>query len=355
MAIIPPGSVIGIIGGGQLGRMSSLAAANLGYRTHIFTPEKAGPAEQVSHRVTIAPYHDKEALRSFAQSVDVVTFEFENIPFETLKMLEEHVAVHPSPEILHVSQNRLREKDMVSDLGIGTTPYRKVDSLESLEKAVDELGRPSILKTVEMGYDGKGQFVIKQDTDLKMLWNEAAISIGILEGFVDFDKEISVVLARNAKGDIVAFPPVENIHVNGILNKTIAPAASDKAITDKAILIAKTLIESQKMIGILAVEFFVTKTGDVWVNEIAPRPHNSGHWTMDACVTSQFEQFIRAVCGLPLGSVNILTPAVMQNLIGDDINEWQKYLSDPRAKLHLYGKATAHEGRKMGHVNLLEV
>lgn len=353
VTIIPPGSVIGIIGGGQLGRMTALAAANLGYRTHIFTPEKNSPAEQVSHRVTIAPYRDKEALLGFAQNVDVVTFEFENIPFETLKMLEKHVTVHPNPEVLHVSQNRLREKNMVSRHGIGTTPYKAVHSKEELVEAVKTLGIPCILKTVEMGYDGKGQHVIREDTNLAALWEEMSIATGIVEAFVSFTKEISVVLARSATGEIAAYPPVENIHKNGILNKTIAPASIDAAIGEKATTIAKTIAEKLNLIGILTVEFFVTKDGEVWVNEIAPRPHNSGHWTMDACVTSQFEQFVRAVCGLPLGSVEVLTPAIMHNLIGHDVDGWKSHLEDPRAKLHLYGKATAREGRKMGHVTKL--
>lgn len=352
--VIAPGSIIGIIGGGQLGRMTALAAANLGYRTHIFTPDKASPAEQVSHRVTIAPYRDKEALQDFAKSVDVVTFEFENIPFETLKMLEKQVIVHPNPEVLHVSQNRLREKDMVAACGIGTTPYRAVHNLMTLKRAVKELGTPCILKTVEMGYDGKGQFVITADTDLKALWEEIAIGTGILEAFVKFDKEISVIVARNGKGDTAAYPPVENIHKNGILDKTIAPAAIDVVLATKATNYAHTIAKQLNLIGILAVEFFVTKNGDIWVNEIAPRPHNSGHWTMDACVTSQFEQFVRAVCGLPLGSVDVLAPAIMQNLIGDDAHDWWKHLEDPLAKLHLYGKATARAGRKMGHVTRLQ-
>src|SRR5690606_30726698 len=205
-------------------------------------------------------------------------------------------------------------------------------------------GLPCILKTVEMGYDGKGQFVIREKAGLDALWEEIGIGTGILEGFVDFTKEISVVLARNIHGEIAAYPPVENIHVGGILDKPIAPAELDTAMAEKAVSIAKTIAGEIRLVGVLAVEFFVTRAGEIWVNEIAPRPHNSGHWTMDACVTSQFEQFVRAICGLPLGSVEVLAPAVMQNLVGNAVNDWQRYLTDPRAKLHLYGKATAREG-----------
>lgn len=351
--LIPPGSVIGIIGGGQLGRMAALAAANLGYRVHIFTPEKASPAEQVSHRVTVAPYRDKEALRSFAHSVDVVTFEFENIPYETLKMLEAEVLVRPGPEILHLSQNRLREKDKLVGYGIGTAPYRAVNSLEMFEEAVQALGFPCVLKTAEMGYDGKGQWVIRAETNLTALWNDIGVKDCILEAFVPFYKEISVVVARSAKGEIVYYPPVENIHSNGILERTIAPAELGPGIAAKATSIATMLAGYLHLVGVLAVEFFVTNEGEVWVNEIAPRPHNSGHWTMDACVTGQFEQFVRAVCGLPLGSVEVLVPAIMHNLIGSAAHDWQRHLLDPRAKLHLYGKTTAREGRKMGHVTQL--
>ena len=353
MSVIPPGSVIGIIGGGQLGRMTALAAANLGYRTHIFTPEKAGPAEQVSHRVTIAPYRDKKALKSFTHNVDVVTFEFENIPVETLHMLEGEVQVCPGAKALHIAQNRIREKDFITQLGIKTAPYKAIHSAEDLKTAVNELGTPSILKTVEMGYDGKGQFVIKADTDIVALWDDAAMGVGVLEAFVDFTKEASIVIARGKNGQTLAYPLVENIHRDGILHKTIAPTVIDKDIAEKAHAYAVKLAEAVELVGVMAIEFFITKAGEVLVNEIAPRPHNSGHWTMDACVTSQFEQCVRAVCGLPLGSVDILAPAVMENLIGDDMNAWEQHLSDPTVKLHLYGKKTARPGRKMGHITRL--
>ena len=352
--IIPPGSVIGIIGGGQLGRMAALEAAKLGYRTHIFTPEKASPAEQVSHRVTIAPYRDREALRDFAQNVDVVTFEFENIPFETLKMLEGEVLVRPGANALHISQNRIREKDYISKLGIQTAGYREVTSADMLVEAVEALGTPSILKTVELGYDGKGQFVIQPDTDLRKLWADIGIGTGVLEAFVDYAKEISVVIARGADGQVAIYPAVENIHKSGILHQTIAPADVAEPVKQRAQEVAEAIAESLELVGVLAVELFVTKKGDVLVNEIAPRPHNSGHWTLDACVTCQFEQFIRAVCGLPLGSVEMLARAKMVNLIGSDALEWEKYLYEPMTKLHLYGKATARDGRKMGHVTRLE-
>lgn len=351
--IIPPGSIIGIIGGGQLGRMAALEAAKLGYRTHIFTPEKASPAEQVSHRVTIAPYRDKEALRDFSHNVDVVTFEFENIPYETLKMLEGEVTVRPGANALHISQNRVREKDYITALGIPTAPYQTVNSAADLVKAVAELGTPSILKTAEMGYDGKGQFVIQPNTDLTKLWQDTGVTACILEGFVDYALEVSVVIARGVDGSIAAYPVVQNIHKGGILRETIAPANVTPIIQKEAHRIAEAIAESLGLEGIMAVEMFVTKDDRVLVNEIAPRPHNSGHWTMDACVTCQFEQFIRAVCGLPLGSVEMLAHARMENLIGNDVLSWEKYLQEPMAKLHLYGKATAREGRKMGHVTHL--
>ncbi len=351
--MIKPGSVIGIVGGGQLGRMTAIAAANLGYRSHIYTPEKAGPAEQVSHRVTIAPYDDREALRHFSQNVDVMTFEFENIPYETLKMLEAQGDVRPGANVLHIAQHRLREKGFMRERGIATTPYKAVTSAVELKQGLQELGYPCILKTVEMGYDGKGQFVIREGDDVEALWRDNPIGTGILEAFVDYVKEVSVVVARGLDKTVLAYPVVENIHKNGILAKTIAPAEIDPVIAKKARDIACKIAEELDLCGVVAVEFFVRRDGEVLVNEIAPRPHNSGHWTIDACVTSQFEQLVRAVCGLPLGSVDILAPAVMVNLIGHEVDNWQHYLQDPHAKLHLYGKLTAREGRKMGHVTTL--
>jgi 5-(carboxyamino)imidazole ribonucleotide synthase len=353
--MIKPGGKIGIIGGGQLGRMAALAAANLGFKVHIYTDSQNSPASHAAYKTTVASYDDASSLEKFAKSVDVVTFEFENIPYLSVQKLEENHQVHPSSKVLHVSQNRLREKDFLNSIGIKTAPYKKVTNAVELQAAYKEIGTKCILKTVEFGYDGKGQFVIKDDTDLAKLWDEINIGTGILEGMVAFEKEVSVVIARGADGAAVSYVAVENIHKNGILDVTIAPAKIAESISQKAKEIACIIVEKLNLQGLIAVEMFVTASGDVLVNEIAPRPHNSGHWTMDACITSQFEQFIRAVCGLPLGSPDYRCSATMQNLIGDDVNAWLDYLKEPNAKLHLYGKDEARAGRKMGHVNRLEL
>jgi 5-(carboxyamino)imidazole ribonucleotide synthase len=351
--IIAPGGTIGIIGNGQLGRMAALSAAELGYRIHVFGPGKDSPTEQVCHKATVASYDDHEALKSFAADVDVVTFEFENVPHDSVKLLAELVPVRPGWQCLHISQNRLREKTFCNEHGIGTAPFAAVRSLDDLEAAVAKLGRPSVLKTTELGYDGKGQVKIAEDTDLAAAWAEMNGAEAILEGFIDFDREISVIVARGVDGKMGCFCPVENRHANHILDVTIAPAKIRPALGKRAEKIARTLAEKMEFIGLLAVEMFVTRNGDVLVNEVAPRPHNSGHWTIDACITSQFEQFIRAVCGLPLGDPANHSAAEMKNLLGDDIEAWQAILSDPDAKLHLYGKADAKPGRKMGHVTWL--
>jgi 5-(carboxyamino)imidazole ribonucleotide synthase len=359
--MIAPGATIGIIGGGQLGRMSALAAAELGYRVHIFTPEADAPASQVCAATTQAAYDDREALEAFAHAVDVVTFEFENIPHESIALLSALVPVHPGAEVLRVSRNRLREKDFVRSLGIGTAPYAKVESPEELQTAIAAIGVPSILKTTEMGYDGKGQAKILNAADAPEAWQSLTIHDPrltthelILEGFVDFTMEISVIVARGAGGEYKLYPPVQNIHKNHILDETHAPAPVADAVAREAERIAVKIAEGLDLQGLLAVEMFVTKKGGVLVNELAPRPHNSGHWTMDACVTSQFEQHIRAVCGLPLGDTSMLCKAVMKNLIGDEVDGWERILREPNAKLHLYGKKEARPGRKMGHVNRLK-
>jgi 5-(carboxyamino)imidazole ribonucleotide synthase len=353
VTLIHPGKTIGIIGGGQLGRMAALAAAPLGYKTFIYTDQKNSPASHVANKTIVANFDDKKALSKFAKSVDVVTFEFENIPHKSVKILEESVLVRPGWKVLHISQNRLREKDFINSIGIGTAPYKKVESAKELQKAFGEIGTKCILKTVEFGYDGKGQFVIDNDADLKKLWDEINIGTGILEGMVPFECEVSVVVARGEDGKAVPYVPVKNIHKNGILDVTIAPAPIAAKTAKRAEEIACKIANEIELVGILAVEMFVAKNGDVLVNEIAPRPHNSGHWTMDACITSQFEQFIRAVCGLPLGNPDYHSTAEMKNLIGDDIELWSKYINEPNTKLHLYGKKQARAGRKMGHVTKL--
>ena len=351
--VIPPGSTIGILGGGQLGRMLALAAAALGYRVHVFVPERDSPTEQVAAAATIADYGDRDALSRFAAAVDVVTFEFENVPAATAEHLASLRPLHPSPRVLAIAQDRLMEKRFLNGIGVPTAAFRPVDGLEQLEAALAELGRPAVLKTVRLGYDGKGQTVIRPDTGLQDALDALAGAPGVLEAFVDFRMEASVIVARAASGEVQGFVPVENRHVHHILDTTIAPAAISPALAAEAARIARHIAEGLDLVGLLAVEMFVTGDDRILVNELAPRPHNSGHWTMDACRTGQFEQHIRAVCGLPLGSPERHSDATMKNLIGDEVDGWLEALADPSAKLHLYGKAEARPGRKMGHVNRL--
>ena len=348
-----PGSNIGILGGGQLGRMTALAAANMGYRCHIFEPEANCPASLVSVSHLSADYESEAALLKFASKVDVVTLEFENVPVKTLKLLQQYVPVHPGPNVLEISQDRILEKSFLNDCGIATAPWAPASNAEELDIALEKLGRPSVLKTARFGYDGKGQAKIEEGTDPIAAWRDLGSTRCILEGFVAFSMEISVIVARSATGEIKAYEPVENQHRNHILDKTIVPAGITQAQAEKAMEIAITAVEKLDLIGLLAVEMFVAEDGEILVNEVAPRPHNSGHWTQDACVTSQFEQLVRAVCGLPLGSVDRLGRAEMQNLLGHDINKWMDYLAEPGAHLHLYGKTAVKAGRKMGHVNRL--
>ena len=354
---LAPGAVIGILGGGQLGRMSALAAAWLGYRCHIFCPEADSPAGQVTNLATVAAYDDEPALARFAAAVDVVTFEFENIPFATVETLAPLVPLRPRAEVLRVCQDRLLEKGFCRDLDIATAPYAKVESVEDLTAAVAEIGRPCVLKSARMGYDGKGQALIEAETDLDAAWaamaKHAPGGLAILEGFVDFELEISVIVARTADGATQSFVPVENRHRNHILDRTLVPAPIAPEVAARAEAIAGSLADGLELIGLLAVEMFVTRDNEVLVNELAPRPHNSGHWSIDACVTSQFEQHVRAVAGLPLGATTPLGEAEMQNLLGDEVEDWPEILADPAAKLHLYGKAEARPGRKMGHVTWL--
>lgn len=349
--ILSPGATIGILGGGQLGRMSAMAAAQLGYDCHIFCPDEASPAAKVSARWTKADYRDQAALKKFADQVDLVTFEFENIPSETVEFLS-HLdkLVHPSPRILAIAQDRFLEKTFLNRSQIATAPFALVRDQIDLTSAVSAIGCPAILKTTTMGYDGKGQFKINHPDDNSAAMAMLGNRVGILEGYVDFEMEISVIIARNNAGRIALYPPVENRHVNHILDTTIVPARIDQVIIDKAEGMAHHIAQELELVGLLAVEMFVTPAGDVLVNELAPRPHNSGHWTIDACVTSQFEQFIRAICGLPLGSTERFGDAVMKNLIGDEVHQWPQILEDASAKLHLYGKSEAKPGRKMGHV-----
>ena len=352
-APLAPNGTIGIVGGGQLGRMTALAAARLGYRCHILSEEAESPAGLVSAAETVGSFTDEAVLSSFAAAIDVATFEFENVPAATAEFLAARVPLRPGPKSLAIAQDRLKEKTFINEIGIGTAPFRAAHDRAALDAAVAALGRPSVLKTVRLGYDGKGQVKIEAATDLDAAWSAMGQGDGILEGFVDFEREISVIVARAVDGKMAAFDAVENRHVNHILDTTIAPAPISDDLAAKAQGIARHIAESLDLVGLLAVEMFVTRDGKVLVNEIAPRPHNSGHWTMDACVTSQFEQFVRAICGLPLGDPSRHSDAVMKNLIGDAVDEWPRILAEPGAKLHLYGKREARPGRKMGHVNRL--
>jgi 5-(carboxyamino)imidazole ribonucleotide synthase len=355
---ISPGATIGILGGGQLGRMLALAAARLGLKAHIYTPDAQSPAFDVSAAHTIAAYEDEAALAGFASAVDVVTYEFENVPARTAEVLAGICPVRPNPRALEISQDRLFEKQFLSGLGIATAPYAQVDDAGALARAVAQLGRPSILKTRRFGYDGKGQTIVREGSDLAVTFRSLG-SAAILEGVVPFVKEVSVVAARGLDGAFAAFDICENQHEHHILSLTRVPARLSPAAAEAAIAIAQKIAEALDYEGVIGVEMFVTEAPDragvpqqsIIVNELAPRVHNSGHWTQDGALTSQFEQHIRAICGWPLGSTQRCGPMVeMRNLIGDEINAWRDILRDPAAHLHLYGKAEARAGRKMGHV-----
>ncbi len=351
--MIEPGATIGILGDGQLGRMIALAAAPLGYRCHVYGPEADSPAKQVTPYATTAAYDDRAALARFADAVDVVTFEFENVPADTAEIIAAIKPVRPGPNALRIAQDRLKEKDFLRSIDVATTQYREVASAEALVRAARDIGPRGVLKTVRGGYDGKGQVAIRADTDLAAAWREMGAEIGILESYVDFLCEISVIVARGIGGNWATYVPVENHHAHHILDTTIAPARIAPEVAMRAEAIARHVADRLELVGLLAVEMFVTSTGQVLVNELAPRPHNSGHWTIDACITSQFEQLVRAICGLPLGSPERHSDAVMKNLIGANIGRWRDALAEPAAKLHLYGKAKAAPGRKMGHVTRL--
>ena len=351
--VLAPGATVGILGGGQLGRMLAMAAARLGLRVHIYCPE-TGPAFDVAAARTVAAYEDETALAAFAAAVDVVTYEFENVPARTAAVLAALKPVRPDAAALAASQDRLVEKDFLTSLGIMTAPYAGVDSAEMLAEAVAQLGRPSILKTRRLGYDGKGQTTIRESSDAA----EAFRSLGgvpcVLEGFVPFTKEISVVAARGLDGSFAAYDVCENRHENHILDVTVVPAAVEAATAAQAVGLARAIADALGYVGVLAVEMFLTIEAGretTRVNEIAPRVHNSGHWTLDGAATSQFEQHIRAICGWPLGATTRHgTRVEMRNLIGSDALAWQDILAGGDAALHLYGKAAARPGRKMGHV-----
>lgn len=349
-----PNAVIGIVGGGQLGRMSAMAAAKLGFKTHILTQDPNGPAAQVSSGITLGAYDDLAALEQFARAVDVVTFEFENISADGLDCLAQHCPVRPSGAILRTSQDRAVEKTFLTQAGVPIAPWHPVTDHASLQVAAEKLGFPFILKTARDGYDGKGQRRVYTPDELTEAYAALAPRALVAEGMVDFACEISVMVVRGANGTVRCFDPAQNFHRNGILDITLAPAPIAPELTQQAQTLATTIAEKLELIGILGVEMFIDRTGNLLVNEIAPRPHNSGHWTMDACPVDQFDMHIRAVAGLPLPPAQRHADAVMKNLIGpDDMALWPQIIATPTFLPHLYGKAEARRGRKMGHVNLV--
>jgi 5-(carboxyamino)imidazole ribonucleotide synthase len=349
---LPPGSTIGILGGGQLGRMLALAAARLGLKTHIYAPESDSPAFEVSAERTIASYEDSSALDAFASAIDVATYEFENIPTETVEFLATRVPDRPGAKALACAQDRLNEKSLALKLGAGTAPFAQVDSFDDLLGALAKIGAPAVLKTRRFGYDGKGQAKILSVNDAAPAWSAMRDQPSVLEGFVNFEREVSVIAARGLDGAFAAFDVTENEHRNHILHRSLAPARISVAAREAAIKTAQSIAESLDYVGVFAIEFFALADGALLVNEMAPRVHNSGHWTMDAAETSQFEQHIRAVAGWPLGATNMTSPAAeMINLIGDEIDQWPAIASEPGAFLHHYGKKDSRPGRKMGHVN----
>jgi 5-(carboxyamino)imidazole ribonucleotide synthase len=353
---LPPNSIIGILGGGQLGRMLTLAAARLGLRCHIFAPEPDSPAFQVAAAHTCAAYGDNNALEAFAGAVDVVTYEFENVPAETAALLARLKPLAPGAEALAASQDRLVEKTFLAGIGLETAPFAPVDDLAGLAEAVSRIGRPAILKTRRFGYDGKGQTTIKADTALDAAFAQIGGRSAILEGFVAFEKEVSVIAARGWDGSTAVYDVPENRHANHILHQSIVPAAIAPQTATAARDIAERVTAALDYVGIIGVELFLARQDGrerLVVNEIAPRVHNSGHWTMDACLISQFEQHIRAVAGWPLGSPERHSDVVMTNLLGDEAANWPDLAKEPGTGIHLYGKAEARHGRKMGHVNRL--
>lgn len=349
---VPPGGVIGILGGGQLGRMLALAAARLGLKTHIYSDAPDAPAFDVAAAHTHASYTDKTALAGFARAVDIITFEFENIPSETLEFLAREKPALPDARVLAATQDRLAEKDFVSGLGIGTTRYARADTRDETSCALRAVGAPAIIKTRRLGYDGKGQARITKTDDIDAALKAIRYAPAILEKLVDFEFECSVIGARGIAGSFAAYDPPENTHGDHILRRSEVPSRLTSAQSGEAKAIARKIADALDYVGVLAVEFFVTKDGALLVNEIAPRVHNSGHWTLEACIVSQFEQHIRAVAGWPLGDPSRHSDAVMINLIGAEAEDWKALAAAPGA-LHLYGKKEIRAGRKMGHVTRL--
>ncbi|WP_310260994.1 5-(carboxyamino)imidazole ribonucleotide synthase [Fictibacillus barbaricus] len=352
---IQPQQTIGILGGGQLGRMMALSAREMGLRVVVLEPGEDSPCGQVADQQIIAGYEDKEGIRKLAELSDVVTYEFENIDAESAEWLQEKANLPQGSRLLAVTQHRLREKETLVKAGVPVAPFQPVSDIDSLNDAITQLGYPSVLKTCRGGYDGKGQFVIRQESDLKIaaeLLNKETDCV--LEAWLEFDKEISVILTRSVSGEVKSFPIAENIHKDNILHQTIAPARISNETAEQSKKLAGSIATELKLVGTLAVEMFVAKNGEIFVNELAPRPHNSGHYTIEACETSQFDQHVRAVCNWPLGNTELIKPAVMINILGEHhetvLNEIGKL---GEAKLHLYGKKEAKAKRKMGHITVL--
>lgn len=351
---ILPGATLGVMGSGQLGRMFAIAARRMGYRVHTFSPEYDTPTGQVADKEVTASYDDEAAVREFARGIAVLTFEFENVPSRTVEWAAAHCPVRPAGSVLHICQHRLREKEFLAGAGVPVAPFRKVQSAAELIAAAASIGLPGVLKTAAFGYDGKGQRKLAPGDDLVAAWAPFEGAPAVLEGFITFEREISVMVARGVDGVVTTWPVFENDHANHILDITYCPARIPEAVASRARELAIEVARALDLVGVLAVEMFLKAGGEIVINELAPRPHNSGHLTFDACITSQFEQQVRAVCGLPLGSTELLRPAAMANLLGDvwagGEPDWAALLGLPDVKLHLYGKAAAKPGRKMGHL-----
>ncbi len=349
-----PGSTIGVMGSGQLGRMLAIAGRRMGYRIHTFSPEKDTPTGQVADLEVSASYADEAAVRAFAKGVDVITFEFENIPVESVHWAAEHCVVRPAGSVLHICQHRLREKEFLRGGGFPVANFEAIETESQLRNAVEKIGVPSVLKTAAFGYDGKGQRKLLPSADLGEVWASMQGQKSVLEAWVPFEREISVIVARGVDGQTATYPVCENVHTNHILDVTMVPARIPLEVTSAAESLAVKVAHAIGLVGVLAVELFLLPSGEIVINELAPRPHNSGHFSFDACVTSQFEQQLRAVCGLPLGSTELLRPVAMANLLGDvwakGEPDWLSVSSMAEIKLHLYGKAEARPGRKMGHL-----
>ena len=354
---ILPGATLGVLGSGQLGRMFAIAARRLGYRVHVLSPDTDTPTGQVADLEIRADYHDLDRVAEFARGVSVVTFEFENVPADTTEICNRFCPVRPAGKVLFTSQNRLREKTFLRDAGLPVTPFAAVRSVEELTNALKNQGIPAVLKTADWGYDGKGQIVIRSTEEAATAWATLNVPQAILESFIGFECELSVVAARGMDGQFVSYGPMGNTHSHHILDVSVCPAPIPAPIAAQAIEIARSVLEKLDVVGVLCVEFFLTKSGQLLINETAPRPHNSGHLTIDAHVTCQFEQQVRAICGLPLGSSELRSPAATANLLGDVWEagepDWPAALKHPNLKLHLYGKQAARVGRKMGHLTVL--